>query len=385
MSGIKALIPAIVAAAFFSLGQAETDSPRYDISMKHEIEQCFGRALSYLSQTQQEDGSWSDYPGITALVLTAYLAAPDQLGARYNETIVGGFRYLIDHIKEDGGIYPPYEPQLKAYNTSVAIMAMMAAKTPAFEEHILEARHYLMSLQADEDDGLTEDSATYGGIGYNKDERSDISNMQFALEAIKASESLEWLSDRTAAPADPDSSDNQLNAIDEELFWDRAILFLQRCQNFQKYNDFKWSSNDGGFVYYPGVSKAGGTTSYGGMTYAGMKSLIHAGLDKDDERVQAAFGWIRGNYTVDTNPELGQQGLFYYYHVMAKALAACGDSILVDTSGTAHDWRGDLADKLISIQNPDGSWINENGRWWENNPNLATAYALLTLGQIIDF
>ena len=40
------------------------------------------------------------------------------------------------------------------------------------------------------------------------------------------------------------------------------------------------------------------------MTYAGLKSMMYAGLGKDDPRVKAAWGWIQKNYTVDENPGL---------------------------------------------------------------------------------
>jgi len=360
------------------------DSPIFDLSMKYEVERSIGQGLKYLMGNQKDNGSWGDYPGMTGLVLTAVLKAPEKSKINYKNNIIAGFKYLMTNIQPDGGIYPNFEPQLKAYNTSICLMAMVAANSPAFEENILRARQYLMSLQADEDDGLTKDSSTYGGIGYNRDERSDISNMQFALEALRASEEYQLLADTGDNIMQlGDSTDKPVESVNEELFWEKAILFLQRCQNYKKYNDYKWSGNDGGFVYYPGVSKAGGTTSYGGTTYAGMKSFIYAGLAKNDERVQAAYRWIKSHYTIEENPELGQQGLFYYYHVMAKALAIYGDSILVDTSNVAHDWHGDLADKLLSIQRTDGSWVNENGRWWENNPDLVTSYCIMALEELI--
>jgi len=37
---------------------------------------------------------------------------------------------------------------------------------------------------------------------------------------------------------------------------------------------------------------------------------------------------------------------------------------------------------LLKIQSPEGFWINENGRWWENNPVLVSAYAILALEEI---
>ncbi len=371
------LIAALIVSMTSFCVAAEKNS--FDLSLRHEAEAGIGRALAYLAAAQSENGSFNDYPGITGLALTAFARAPEKLRGTYDDGMLAGYKYLLSNVRPDGGIYPEFEPQLKAYNTSICLMALVAAHAPNFEETIINARRYIMSLQADEDDGLTLDSSTYGGIGYNKDERSDISNMQYALEAVRASESYAPTGEATAVRL----GETQTDAVNEDLFWEKAILFLQRCQNYKKYNDYKWSSDDGGFVYYPGISKAGGATSYGGMTYAGMKSFIHAGLDPGDERVQAAYRWIRSNYTVKTNPELGEQGLFYYYNVMARALTVLGDPTLVDSSGVEHDWRGDLADKLISIQAADGSWVNENGRWWENNPVLVTAYCVLTLEELL--
>lgn len=355
--------------------------PKFDLSMKHEIGRSIAQGLSFLAKSQKPDGSWSDYPGVTGLVLTAFLRAPIATRDQYAVHINAGLKYIIGMMKNDGGIYPDIEPQMKAYNTSVCLMALVAADNPALSEPILKARRFLISLQADEKSGVPIDSASYGGIGYNKDERSDVSNMQFALEALRASDKYEPAPDNAEIKLD-DSTGGEVKPGPNDLYWGKAITFLQRCQNYKKYNDYSWSSNDGGFVYYPGNSKAGNTTSYGSMTYAGVKSFIHAGLTRDDDRVQAAVRWIRSNYTVDRNPELDKQGLYYYYHVMAKALAVVGDSILTDTTGTAHDWRGELANRLIAIQLANGSWVNDNGRWWENNPDLVTAYCLMALEEI---
>ncbi len=35
--------------------------------------------------------------------------------------------------------------------------------------------------------------------------------------------------------------------------------------------------------------------------------------------------------------------------------------------------------RLINLQHPDGSWSNENNRWWEKDPNLVTSYAVMAL------
>ena len=34
------------------------------------------------------------------------------------------------------------------------------------------------------------------------------------------------------------------------------------------------------------------------------------------------------------------------------------------------------------LQKPNGSWINENSRWWENDDVLVTSYVVMALEQI---
>ncbi len=115
------------------------------------------------------------------------------------------------------------------------------------------------------------------------------------------------------------------------------------------------------------------------MTYAGLKSMIYAGVDPDDPRAKAALKWISKHYGLESNPGLGDNGLYYYYHVFAKALAATGQDSIVDENGVAHDWRRDLRAELIRRQRPNGSWLNDNVRWLEGEPSLVTGYALLAL------
>ena len=121
-----------------------------------------------------------------------------------------------------------------------------------------------------------------------------------------------------------------------------ALVFLTHCQASES-NDLPWAKGhtDGSSIYsmgfnkdhnFYGTSEAADTkdrdgnailTTYGSMTYAGLKSFLYADLKKDDPRVQAAIRWISGNYTLEVNPGLNNtQGLYYYYHVFAAALSA---------------------------------------------------------------
>jgi squalene-hopene/tetraprenyl-beta-curcumene cyclase len=107
--------------------------------------------------------------------------------------------------------------------------------------------------------------------------------------------------------------------------------------------------------------------------------MIFAGVKSDDPRVKAANHWIEQNYTVTENPGMGGNGLFYYYHTFAKALDAAGVDYVADKDGAKHDWRKELAGQLAATQSKDGSWVNSAKRWLEGDPNLVTAYSLMTL------
>jgi squalene-hopene/tetraprenyl-beta-curcumene cyclase len=336
-----------------------TDAPALDPELKSRVKRAIDDGLRYLREAQAEDGSWSDSVGVTALALRAYLQSPRGYREEDGAFITRPVEYLLAHVKDDGSISESNHN--RNYNTAVAITALEATGNDRHDKVIADAQQFLRGLQLDEADGYERDHKYYGGIGYGGDERPDLSNMYMALEALRATD------------FDPD-----------DPVWEKALIFVSRNQNNTETNDIEISVDDGGFSYMPNYSPHGGGESYGGMTSAGLLSLLFAGVDKNDPRVQAAYDWIRANYTVDTNPNAKEgQGLFYYYNAFAKAMAAYGEPTVTDTNGATHDWRRDLAQKLLSIQREDGSWINTlSSRWWEGDPNLVTAWSIIALNHV---
>jgi len=79
---------------------------------------------------------------------------------------------------------------------------------------------------------------------------------------------------------------------------------------------------------------------------------------------------------------MGMQGLYYYYHTMAKALTLSGVDEIITADEKSVDWREKLAFKLFDEQASDGFWINNSGRWWEKDPVLVSCYAILALERI---
>ena len=366
------LIVLAIFASQLTLVPVAADSEESDVAQLHE--KIVQRGIRFLqTQGQASDGSYSEGagPGVTALVTTAVLRS----GYTPKDPVVArSLDYLQKFVQPDGGIYAP-ESMYRNYETSLAVMCFAEAekKQPGgYKTTIKNADRFLKGLQYDETEDRNVESPFYGGAGYGKHKRPDLSNTGIMIDAL------------VAAGAGPD---------DEALR--KALIFVSRCQNLEtEFNDTKWSvkNPDGGF-YYTGA--AGGSSqakwpegeseeerglrSYGSMTYMGLKSLIYAGLTDEDPRVKAATEWIRKNYRLDQNPGLGQQGLYYYYHTFAKALDALGEDTFLDAAGKRHDWRSELTRKLASEQQADGSWINNQSRWLEADPNLVTGYALLAL------
>ena len=357
-----------------SLTAAVADDVPLNLDLRVRAQEAVDKALAYLVASQRPDGGWvafeQSHPAITALVVKA-LIQDDDYGPGHTASR-RGLEFVLKFVQPDGGIYVPGEG-MRNYHASVALMALAATKDPVHAERIKNLQRFLTKLQWDGGEGHETSSPFYGGQGYGRHKRPDLSNTQLMLEALQQS---------GLSPDDP--------------VYQKAMVFVSRCQMTGSTNDqpFAAGSEDGGFIYTPangGESKAGTypaggkqrLRTYGSMTYAGFKSLLYARLDRKDVRVQRAMDWIRRNYTLDHNPNMpgaqSWQGLYYYFHVFARAMHAWGEEVVRDADGAPHKWRAELCEKLLSLQRPDGSWINEADRWYEGNPHLVTAYAVLAL------
>ena len=355
--------------------------PRKDenLSFRNEVKIAIDKGLSWLKAQQKEDGSWSgsDNPALTALPLLAFQREPAGRYAKEQpEFLKKGYDFLRGNAKPDGGIY---NAGLSNYNTSVAMMALLARSEPTDEPLIEAARRFVAGQQAT---GMAKPELD-GGFGYGptgtspKRQHPDLDNTLMSLEAL-----------RTYAKARPTTE----LAGGKDLNWQAAIDFVSRCQNLPATNKELWASGDpankGGFVYYPGFSNAGemdlpdgrkALRSYGTISYAGLLSFIYADLPRDDQRLTATLDWLAKNYTLEENPGMGRAGLYYYLHLAAKGLASAGIESFATADGRKVDWPREIATKLMNLQNSDGSWVNDTARWMEKDAVLVTSYGVMAL------
>ena len=324
-----------------------------DKELRAKADHAVDAGLQYLRKHEGDDGSWSKSVGVTAIAVRGFL---ESHGHPKETEVAQPIAFIVKHAQKNGSIGESKENV--AYNTATALVALQATRNAKYADTIHKAQRYLAGAQLDEADGKKPNDPQYGGIGYSDDDRPDLSNQYMALEALRATS------------FDPKSA-----------VWEKALKFVSRCQNRSESNDQSWAGNDGGFTYTPGYSPYGGTTSYGGMTHAGLLSLLFAGVDKNDPRVQAAYDWIRAHYTLDENPGVkDKSGLYYYYTAFAQSMAAYGQPTVKTPDGSEHRWREELVRKIVSLQGDDGSWVNaESPRWWEGDKNLTTARMVVAL------
>ena len=143
----------------------------------------------------------------------------------------------------------------------------------------------------------------------------------------------------------------------------RSLVYLERSQN-----------PDGGFYFSavnPDINKAGEEAghflSYGTATADGVLALRAAGIPDTDPRIDRAIRWLRTHHRPDGAPgfdaasrEMWSSGLrFYYADVISRAVP-------------------DLP-LMLPNQETDGSFRNSNFLVKEDDPIIATTFALGTL------
>jgi squalene-hopene/tetraprenyl-beta-curcumene cyclase len=324
------------------------------------------KACAFLAKSQNEDGGWGGRGtnvGITGLVIESMAQMPAELRKKHAETIDKGVALILKSQREDGAIVGK-DGQVANYCTTISARALIALDPEKYKKVIAGAVKYTKGIQRKD-----------GSIGYGGNpDLGDIMNLSQALEMLA-----------------------EAGVKKDDEVWKRAIAFLARTQNLDEVEDdlvkvMIRTANDGGAIYRADrdakdASKAGtiklpdGTEvprSYGGATYALLKSLLFAGMPKDNPRVKAAYKWICDHYTVKEHPEMKKQGLFYFYYTMARTLELWG-SPTITSKGVEHNWAEELAAELLSLQQDDGSWVNKQDRWWEADPTLVSAYGINVL------
>lgn len=343
--------------------------------------EVLAKAGGWLLANQKEDGSFSGpkHPGLTAIALWGLegaAAAKSSAGGDASAELAAAEKaaeWILGKAQPDGGFYTPIPGRagggLSTYNTALCLTALSFCRRDdaGFVGKILAARSFLASSQLEGDDGFA------GGFGYDKaapHRYADLNNAVFAIEAMRRTQRFEDF-----RPAGEEKAD---------LDWDAALSFVESLHNGENAGE-----DAGGFAYSHADAKAGTAEgkdgkivlrSYGSITYSGLLALVYCKLPPHDPRVRSALDWASRHWTLEENPGMGEQGLYFFYDIVGRSLSVSGigEIPVAGGEGGTVAWRPALLAKLRSLQRRDGSFANRNGRYWENDPVLATGYSAVT-------
>jgi hypothetical protein len=346
------------------------------------IDRAIAYATRALIAAQSPDGAWrsktygafKDGQSLTPSVLKAIAFAPTLEGS--DPARVRGAGYLARQVRPDGSIDEgPFGRLYPVYADAASSIALSKVFVPGGREAIAAFVADLRRRQFDGSLGWSPDDPPFGAWGYAPEPApkrtgahavaADLSSTLFAVGALRLA---------GASAEDP--------AIR------RALFFVKRCQNLESGEP---ALDDGGFFLSPtdparnkaGVTPGGRSHSYGSATADGLRALLRCGLPVDHPRVVAALRWLERNFspthvpgTFEPSVEPERDATFYYYcWSVSHAFRSMGIRTF-ERDGRKVDWAGAMALELMKRQRPDGTWSNRFSASKEDDPLVATPFAL---------
>jgi hypothetical protein len=329
---------------------------------------ALARAAEYLWSQQSEDGGWHSHTygllrsgqSLTGFVLEALLEIPGDIYPLPVAKVDHALAFIQHNMTSDGavGMMDPSIPDYPNYSTALAVSALCRVRRPGWEQKVEPMLHYLRSQQFTEQNGWRPEDPAYGAWGMGGVPRTppntghvDLSMTRHVLEALRAA------GVPTSDPA-----------------FGRARVFVERCQN---------SGADGGFFFSTTefeINKAGHDgkqfRSYGTTTADGILALLAIGRPHDDVHVHAAKQWLTSHHHDMSVPgfvgvayQRWPRGLAFYY---AAASTEAFRALQLNLAGR-------VAEGLERTQRPNGSWTNPENLVKEDDPLIATPFAVRAL------
>lgn len=368
---------------------------RSEVALLEAIDAALSRGGRYLMTHQRGDGSWrSEKYGAfkDGYSLTPWAVKALMFGTWSGEVgraVTRGNRFLARLVDASGRVSPGDEGlSYPIYSAAGAAIALTFSPEPEHRRARDALIAFLVDRQLAEKNGWSPGDPSYGGWGYFLGWEGE----EFArsLKPPPGRPVPELLSSNLTSTLFAASA-IQMAEGDQEVLR-KALTFVERCQNFSETAPDR-RFDDGGFHFTPanevqnkasvaGKDRTGRVRyrSYGSMTADGLRALLRLGLERKHPRVKAAEGWLRrhfapgrvpGNY-----PQLRevQRGSAYFYYAWSAghAFRALGEVRL--------DWARRLAEELLRRQTAEGAWSNPSTDLREDDPLLATAFALGALG-----
>lgn len=348
-----------------------------DDGVRASVKAAANLGLHWLLQQQDEDDGWHSETygnmrggaGNTALALAALAEWPEGTEVATETAYERGVRFLTTKADAQGLARPPTEIADYPVLTTALLLSALSRRPMADTEELRQRLcQGLLAVQRGGANEWPEDDPDFGGWGMTGDhapdaESSSPSNISATAAALYALDSQQALT--------PAACKN-------------ALKFLERCQWPDKDDE-----NAGGFAFTARpedpLNKAGSRETETGLVRAhpystttcdGVSALVACGVTRKDRRLSTSLDWLSRNAdSNDARPPNFRKGLmFYEAQAWADVCRAINDPRLLP----AHDRH---VQSLLNSQQSDGSWVNSQVDMREDDPLIATAFALRALAK----
>jgi len=338
--------------------------------------------VTWLMGRQHPDDLWhSEYYGnlkegaaVTALALYAIsFTNPDEV-APYRKQLQAAVDKLTEQVRRQGCVANRESRDYPTYASAMFLIAVDRLKLELSPELQKKLVDYLLESQLDETEELSENDLDFGGwdMEGTSDGKRATTGTNISVGAVVA----EALAKRPSEKVD--------TALGRFRIW------LGRCHNLVGDDN---SLGDGGFFFHPvrehDGNKAGWVVeqgqpnrqkprSYGTSTADGLRGLSYAGtMQSSGSAILSTSLWLSAHPQIDRVPGIDDSGegswseglLFYYWYSLAQCLDFSNLSAI----------KPRLREEILRRQSADGSWQNANARMREDDPLIATSFALIAL------
>jgi hypothetical protein len=333
---------------------------------------ALARAADYLWREQADDGGWHSRTygllrsgqSLTPFVVEALLEIPEDVYPRPAAKVNRAIEFIRRTTTPAGavGMMDPAIPDYPNYATALSLRVLCRWRPAGWERDAARMVENLRRQQFTEQNGWSREDRAYGAWGMGgavlrppDTGHVDLSMTRHVLEALRAA----------GVPA-------------SDAVFERARVFLERCQNFDPQ-----AGADGGFFFSTtefDTNKAGhdgkSFRSYGTTTADGILAMIAAGTPPDDARLQAATRWLTSHHRdMDVPGFIGEA-----YQRWPRGLAFYSAAVSTRAFRTLKlTVNRKMADGLEKMQRSDGSWANSENLVKEDDPLIATAFAVHAL------
>lgn len=303
-----------------------------------ECEVAVEKALQWLKQTQNADGSWGNgnRGAMTGFALLAYLGRCETpMSIEYGESVLNGIIYLIDLGKKNNGLlsqtttghHPVYEHGIATYAIAEAytFCRQLGIKVPELDETTRKAAEIIIKGQGPTGGWLYGYTAARGG---------DNSVGFWQIQALKACQHTGlW---------EPGDLDRPLRL---------SVEWLKSVQG-----------TNGAIGYRNSASRSPGLTGGGVLCIQLVEGPRASAARKGIEYIvkNSEFKWE------DTSANL------YYHYYNAQAMINYGGK-------EWDDYNERFRDTLLANQSPKGTWTRSHGNHDATNEHMATCLATMML------